>query len=56
MADEKITVPIARAQQVKDWRSDREKSGWCRCGKREDELSPRCEWHSARPSVPEVSR
>jgi len=32
----------------KDWRSELERAGWCRCGKREDEPSPGCAWHEAR--------
>lgn len=41
----------------KDWRSERERNGWCRCGKREDAASPGCEWHKARAEVtaPELS-
>ena len=39
---------------TKDWHSERERNGWCRCGKREDAVSPGCEWHKARSerSVP----
>jgi hypothetical protein len=46
-AEQRVIVPTTNSG-TGDWRSDREKAGWCRCGKREDEPMPGCTWHAAR--------
>jgi hypothetical protein len=40
-------APASDPALSKGWRSDREKAGWCRCGKHWTEQAPQCEWHPA---------
>lgn len=46
-ADQREQALAAVGASAKDWRSDREKAGWCRCGRHATDPSPQCEWHRA---------